>query len=92
LHVTDRTSTDKALTKLNKSWRLADAPTSNKRRLGKFKLVEGVVGCVEGYSCVKAKRYKLGDLGPAFHEVSKSVQERWPHVIQRQSRWSTTSA
>jgi hypothetical protein len=87
-----QTSMGKTLTKLNKSWRLADAPTSNKRRLGKFKLVEAVAGCVEGYSRVKAKRYKLGDLGPAFHEVLKSVQKGGPTSYKRQSRWSTTTA
>jgi hypothetical protein len=30
----------------------------------------------------KSKRSKMGDLDPAFHEVLKRVQERWPHVIQ----------
>jgi hypothetical protein len=29
----------------------------------------------------KTKRSKMGDLDPAFHEVLKRVQERWPHVI-----------
>jgi hypothetical protein len=24
----------------------------------------------------------MGDLDPAFHEVLKRVQERWPHAIQ----------
>jgi hypothetical protein len=30
----------------------------------------------------KTKRSKMVDLDPAFHEVSKRVQEKWPHVIQ----------
>jgi hypothetical protein len=34
------------------------------------------------------KRPKMGDLDPAFHEVLKRVQERWPHVIGRLQRKS----
>jgi hypothetical protein len=30
----------------------------------------------------KTRKSKMVDLNPAFHEVLKRVQERWPHVIQ----------
>jgi hypothetical protein len=62
---------DKALMKLNKSWRLADAPASNKRMLGKFKLVESVAGYVKGYSRFKTKDVRWAIW--ATHEVLKSV-------------------
>jgi hypothetical protein len=48
----------------------------------KFGVTTGPMFRVAGLKAgAKTKRSKMGDLDPAFHEVLKRVQDRWPHVI-----------